>query len=83
MKSHIQAQLEQNKSFDAIKAALAKDPNLAKVDRSQIIDRLRKEGVLEDIINGLQLPKGTPTPQIGGPGSLVKARDVEASDSYG
>ena len=42
---------------------MAKDPNLAKVDRSQIIDALKKEGVLEDIINSLQLPKARTQPK--------------------
>lgn len=59
MKSIIQEQLEKTKSFEAIKAALSKDPNLAKVDRSQIIEALKKEGVLEDIINNLKVPKPT------------------------
>lgn len=33
-----------------------KEPNLAKIDRAMIIDRLKAEGVLEDIVKSLQVP---------------------------
>ena len=40
-----------------------KEPNLGKIDRSMIIERLKSEGVLEDIVNSLQVPPAKATAQ--------------------
>ena len=46
MKDH----LESHKFFDTLKSAIAKDPKLAILDRNAIIEKLKNEGVLNDIL---------------------------------
>lgn len=59
VKSVVKDHLEKNKIFDTIKSALAKDPNLAKLDKNQIIEKLKSEGILGDIINTIPNEKKT------------------------
>lgn len=49
----VKTHLEKHKFFDSLKTAVAKDPKLAKVDRNSVIDRLKSEGILSDIIQNL------------------------------
>ena len=50
VKSLIKDHLEKNKFFDSLKSAVAKDPKLGHVDRNQIIEKLKQEGILSDIL---------------------------------
>lgn len=54
VKSVVREHLEKHKFFDSLKGAVAKDPKLNKLDRNQIIDKLKSEGVLNDILQ--QIP---------------------------
>ena len=69
----IKDHLEKHKFFDTIKSAVSKDPNLGKLDRNQIIEKLKTEGILGDIISTLPSKKT---------GARATA-DLSASDSYG
>ena len=51
VKGVVKEHLEKHKFFDSLKSAVAKDPKLNKLDRNQIIEKLRSEGILNDIIN--------------------------------
>ena len=50
VKSTIKDHLEKHKFFDTLKSAVAKDPKLTKLDRNQIIEKLKSEGVLNEIL---------------------------------
>lgn len=76
MKAQLKDHMENHKFFDTIKGALAKNPELSKMDRQKIIDTMVKEGVMDDLISSLPLPK---TQKAGG----VNAFDVSGSDSLG
>ena len=47
----VKEHLEKHKFFDSLKSAVAKDPKLTKLDRGQIIEKLKSEGMLNDIIS--------------------------------
>jgi hypothetical protein len=49
--------LEKHKFFDSLKSAVSKDPKLMKLDRQQIIEKLRSEGMLNEIIASLPVSK--------------------------
>lgn len=51
VKSVVKDHLEKHKFFDTIKSAIAKDPSLAKLDRNALIEKLKSEGILADIIS--------------------------------
>ena len=53
VKGVVREHLEKHKFFDNLRSAVAKDPKLAKLDRNQIIEKLRSEGVLNGIISEL------------------------------
>jgi len=55
VKSLVKEHLEKNKFFDTIKSAVSKDPNLGKLDRNQLIEKLKSEGILGDIIGSMQI----------------------------
>ena len=65
VKGTIRDHLEKNKFMDSLKSAVAKDPKLNKLDRNQIIEKLKSEGVLNDILNQI------PTTKSRIPGSSV------------
>jgi len=71
--------LEKHKFFDTIKSAVAKDPNLGKLDRNQIIEQLKSEGILGDIIASLPSQKKAQTMKTGAGGNF----ELSASDSLG
>ena len=50
VKGVVRKHLEEHKFFDSLKSAVAKDPKLVKLDRAQIIEKLKSEGVLSEII---------------------------------
>jgi hypothetical protein len=50
VKQVVRQHLEKHKFFDTIKSAISKDPSLSKLDRNQLIDKLKSEGILGDII---------------------------------
>jgi hypothetical protein len=54
VKGVVKEHLEKHKFFDSLKSAVAKDPKLTKLDRGQIIEKLKSEGMLNEII--AQLP---------------------------
>ena len=51
VKGTIKQHLEKHKFFDGLKSAVAKDPKLNKLDRNLIIEKLKSEGVLNEILN--------------------------------
>ena len=57
VKNLVKDTLEKNKFFDTIKSAVAKDPSLGKLDRNQIIEKLKSEGILSDIISTMPTMK--------------------------
>ena len=57
VKSLVKDHLEKHKFFDTIKSAVAKDPSLGKLDRNQIIEKLKSEGILSDIISTMPSQK--------------------------
>ncbi len=73
-KNLIKDHLEKHKFFDTIKSAVAKDPNLGKLDRNQIIEKLKSEGILGDIISTMPSKKTQ--------GARATA-DLSGSDSFG
>ena len=50
VKGVVKEHLEKHKFFDSLKSAVAKDPKLNKLDRNRIIEKLKQEGVLNDIL---------------------------------
>ena len=50
VKTTIKDHLEKHKFFDSLKSAVSKDPKLTKLDRNQIIEKLKSEGVLNEIL---------------------------------
>ena len=57
VKSLIKEHLEKNKFFDTLKAAVAKDPRLASLDRQAIIEKVKSEGILSDILQSIPVSK--------------------------
>ena len=57
VKGVVRDHLEKHKFFESLKSAVSKDPKLGKLDRNQIIDKLRSEGVLNEIISQLPISK--------------------------
>lgn len=51
IKEVVKDHLEKHKFMDNIKSAVSKNPKLNKLDRNQIIEKLKNEGVLNEIIN--------------------------------
>ena len=81
VKTLVKDHLEKHKFFDTIKSAVSKDPSLGKLDRNQIIDKLKSEGILADIISTMpSVKKGMTVTQNNKAGNGI---DVSASDSYG
>ena len=54
VKGTIRQHLEKHKFFDGLRSAVAKDPKLNKLDRNVIIEKLKQEGVLNEILQ--QIP---------------------------
>ena len=44
--------------MDHLKSAVAKDPKLNKLDRNQVIEKLKAEGVFNEILNQIPTAKG-------------------------
>ena len=61
VKTLIKDHLERHKFFDSLKSAVAKDPKLATVDRNIIIEKLKSEGILNDILQQMPI-KRSPAP---------------------
>ena len=79
VKGTIKTHLEKHKFFDGLRSAVAKDPKLNKLDRNQIIDKLKSEGVLNEILQ--QIPtKRKPMNQAAG-GATNISQSISASDS--
>lgn len=57
VKSLIKEHLEKNKFFETLKSAVAKDPRLASLDRNAIIEKLKSEGILNEIMQSLPVAK--------------------------
>ena len=56
MKTH----LEKHKFFDSLKTAIAKDPKLGNIDKGQLIQKLKEEGILSEIIHSIPMnPKSS------------------------
>ena len=70
VKSLIKDHLEKNKFFDSLKSAVSKDPKLGNIDRNVIIEKLKSEGVLSDILNQIPIKKPSNT-------------QINQSDSFG
>ena len=59
MKSLLKEHLEKHKFFDTLKSAIAKDPRHANLDRNAIIQKIKDEGILSDILQQLPVKKTT------------------------
>ena len=57
VKSLLKDHLESHKFFDTLKSAIARDPKLATLDRNQIIEKLKSEGILNDILQQIPVKK--------------------------
>ena len=57
VKGTIREHLEKHKFIDSLKSAVAKDPKLNKLDRNQVIEKLKSEGVLNEILNSIPTNK--------------------------
>ena len=78
VKGTIKQHLEKHKFFDGLRSAVAKDPKLNKLDRNVIIDKLKQEGVLNDILQ--QIPtKGRKSVRTASGVSI--SNSISASDS--
>ena len=64
VKSTIRDHLEQHKFMDHLKSAVAKDPKLNKLDRNQVIEKLKSEGVFNEILNQIPTAKGKAAVQM-------------------
>ena len=53
VKGLIRDHLEKNRFFDVLKQAVAKDPRLALIDKNTLIEKIKKEGILNDIIQNV------------------------------
>ena len=51
--------MEKHKFFDTLKSAIAKDPRHANLDRNAIIQKIKEEGILNDILQQLPVKKST------------------------
>ena len=51
VKGVLKEHLEKNKFFDQIKSEMQKNPKTHKLDKNVIIEKLRSEGVLNEIIS--------------------------------
>lgn len=59
LKNVVKEHLEKNNFLDKFKLALQKDPRLASLDKQQIIDKIKKEGIFNDILSQLNINKST------------------------
>jgi len=50
VKALLKDHLDSHKFFDTLKSAIAKDPRHANLDRNTVIEKLRSEGVLNEIM---------------------------------
>ena len=57
MKAQLKDHMENHKFFDTIKGALGKNPELSSMDKDKIIEKLKAEGVMDDLIASLPMPK--------------------------
>lgn len=53
MKSQLKEHLETHKFFDTIKTALANDPDAAKLDTDKLIEKMKSEGIMDDLLKSL------------------------------
>jgi uncharacterized protein YhdP len=56
VKQAIRNQLEKTRFFDTIKQAVAKDPRLAAIDKNTLIEKIKSEGILNEIMKSLPIP---------------------------
>ena len=56
MKAQLKDHMENHKFFDTIKKALSNNPELSKMDKEKIIEKLKAEGVMDDLIASLPMP---------------------------
>ena len=75
-KQQIKDVMDNHKYFDTIKSQLAKNPDkLDKMDKAMLIEKLKSEGILDDIVNSLPM-KNTGA-------KAAQPIDVSGSDSLG
>lgn len=67
VKSLIREQLEKNKIFEQMKLALTKDPRLASLDKNQLLEKIKSEGILDQILKTMPLPQKVNGPAAGTP----------------
>ena len=78
VKGTIKQHLEKHKFFDGIRSAVAKDPKLNKLDRNVIIDKLKQEGVLNEILQQIPTAKRNKVRTASG---VSISNSLSASDS--
>lgn len=68
------------KLVEHLKTALSKDPNLANMDKGQIIEKMKSEGVLGHMLDNIQIPNKRSTNQSNP--FATRGADVSQSDSF-
>jgi hypothetical protein len=59
VKSLLKDHLEKHKFFDTLKSAIAKDPRHTNLDRNAVIQKIKEEGILNEILKELPVKKTT------------------------
>lgn len=75
VKGTIKQHLEKHKFFDGLRSAVAKDPKLNKLDRNQIIEKLKSEGLLNEILQQIPSKRTKMTTAAGNVSNSISASD--------
>jgi hypothetical protein len=78
VKGTIKTHLEKHKFFDGLRSAVAKDPKLNKLDRNQIIEKLKSEGLLNEILQQIPTKRKPMNSAAGGATNINHS--ISASD---
>ena len=74
VKGLIRDHLEKSRFFDVLKQAVAKDPRLAQLDKNTLIEKIKKEGILNDIISTLPIATKKPAAMGQTPAEALTAK---------
>lgn len=83
MKAQLKDHMESHKFFDTIKSTLSKYPELAKLDKDKIIEKMKQEGLMDDLLSTLPAPQHRSQKVSGGGLGGGAHIDVSGSDSMG
>jgi len=65
VKSLIRDHLEKSKFFETLKQAVAKDSRLASLDKNTLIEKIKSEGILNDILQTIPVQAKRPATGVG------------------